>query len=97
MSNVRKPARPSDRRKPASEVFEFEGADGKIYTLPRFGSWPAGLTRRLRKLGEPDATFTLLEEVASEEALRALDEVSQDRFNEIIAAWSGEEGASLGE
>lgn len=83
----------SNTRKVQTDTFTFKGADGKSYELPRFGSWPSGVTRRLRKLPEPDATFTLLEEVASPEALAALDDVSQERFNEIISEWTG--GADL--
>lgn len=89
--------RPQDHKKPASQdVFEFEH-HGRTYTLPKFGSWSAGLVRRVRKLSDVDATFTILEEVADEETLAAIDSMSTDRFNELQQDWAEHAGVSLGE
>jgi len=86
-----------DRKKLSTEdVFTFEH-DGRTYTLPKFGSWSAGLMRRIRKLSDVDATFTILEEVADAETLAAIDSMSLDEFNELQQAWAEHAGVSLGE
>lgn len=89
--------KPQDRKKPAAEdVFTFEH-DGRMYTLPKFGSWSAGLMRRIRKLSDMDATFTILEEVADTKTLAAIDSMSLDDFNALQKAWADHAGVTLGE
>ena len=88
---------PQDHKKPGDEDgFEFEH-DGRTHTLPRFGSWSAGLVRRVRKLADVDATFTILEHVADPEALAAIDSMSLDEFNQLQRDWADHAGVSLGE
>src|SRR5690554_32376 len=89
--------KPQDRKKPAAEdAFEFEH-DGKTYTLPKFGTWSAGLVRRVRKLPDVDATFTILEEVADPETLAAIDAMGLDEFNQLQQDWADHGGVTLGE
>lgn len=89
--------KPQDRKKPATEdVFTFEH-DGKTYALPKFGSWSTGLMRRIRKLSDVDATFTVLEEVADAKTLAAIDSMSLDEFNALQKAWADHAGVTLGE
>lgn len=89
--------KPQDHKKPAGEnVFEFEHG-GETYTLPRFGGIKQGLIRRIRKLSDVDATFTILEEVASPETLEALDDMTGDEFNAVIREWMEHSGVTLGE
>jgi len=89
--------KPQDHRKPADEDrFEFEH-NGRTYSLPRFGTWPAGLMRRIRKLSDVDATFTILEEVADTKTLAAIDSMSLDEFNALQQAWADHAGVTLGE
>ncbi|HEX5541110.1 MAG TPA: hypothetical protein VFX60_06040 [Micromonospora sp.] len=95
MSTARK--KPQDRKKPdAEDVFEFEHG-GETYTLPRYGSIKPGLIRRIRKLSDLDATFTILEEVANADALAALDDMSMDEFNQVQRDWLEHSGITLGE
>ncbi|MFA5712302.1 hypothetical protein [Mycolicibacterium sp.] len=89
--------KPQDHRKPADEDrFTFDH-DGKTYSLPRFGSWSAGLVRRVRKLPDVDATFTILEEVADPETLAAIDAMDLDEFNRLQQDWAEHGGVTLGE
>jgi len=89
--------KPQDRKKPSTEdVFTFE-YEGNWYTLPKFRSWSAGLMRRIRKLSDVDATFTVLEEVADAKTLAAIDSMSLDEFNALQQAWVDHAGVSLGE
>lgn len=89
--------KPQDRKKPAAEdVFTFEH-DGEAYSLPKFGSWSAGLVRRVRRLRDVDATFTILEEVADPETLAAIDSMSLERFDQLQRDWADHAGVSLGE
>ena len=79
------------------DVFHFEH-NGRSYTLPRFGKWKAGLTRRIRKLGEVDAMFTILEEVADEETLAAIDDMDETQLAQLIESWVEHAGGvTLGE
>ena len=94
MSTARK--QPQDRRKPDDEVYEFEH-NGETYTLPPYKSIKPGLIRRVRKLSDMDATFTILEEMAPPESLAALDDMTQERFDEVIAGWLEHSGVTLGE
>ena|SRR5690554_6166340 len=89
--------KPQDHKKSVAEdVFEFEHG-GETHTLPRFGSWSAGLVRRVRKLSDVDATFTILEEVADEAALAAIDSMDLDEFNRLQQDWMEHGGVTLGE
>lgn len=78
------------------DVFTFEW-NGKTYTLPKFGNWPMGLFRRVRKLDDADATFTILETVASPEVLAVIDEMTPDEFGKVMSDWQAHAGVTLGE
>jgi len=78
------------------DVFTFEW-NGKTYTLPKFGNWPMGLFRRVRKLDDVDATFTILEAVASPEVLAVIDEMTPDEFGKVMSDWQAHAGVTLGE
>lgn len=89
--------KPQDHRKPADEDrFEFEH-NGRTYSLPRFGTWPSGLVRRVRKLSDMDATFTILEEIADPDTLAAIDEMTLEQFNKFEKDWAAHAGVTLGE
>lgn len=89
--------KPQDHKKPAAEdAFEFEH-DGETYTLPKFGSWSAGLVRRIRKMSDVDASFTIIEQVAEPDALAAIDAMTLEEFNQLQQDWADHAGVSLGE
>lgn len=95
MSTTRK--QPQDRRKPADEdLYEFEH-NGERYTLPPYKSIKPGLMRRVRKLTDMDATFTILEEIAPKDTLAALDDMTMERFDEVITGWLEHSGITPGE
>ena len=85
------------RKTPAEDdVFTFEWK-GKTYTLPKFGNWPMGLFRQVRRLDEVDATFTILEAVASPEVLAVIDKMTPDEFGKVMSDWQAHAGVTLGE
>lgn len=96
--------KPQDRKKSKEELayhsFEY---DGETYTFE--GSLSVltkpGFVRKNRNKDQVDILFTLLEEIAGEEALAVIDDMESDEFekfaeglNESIEAY---QGASLGE
>src|SRR5690606_5381085 len=88
---------PKDHKKPADEdVYEFEH-NGETYTLPPYKSIKPGLMRRVRKLTDMDATFTILEEIAPKDTLAALDDMTMERFDAVITGWLEHSGITPGE
>jgi len=93
------PKNPQDRRSKAetsTEPFKFT-RDGETHELPPFASIKAGMLRRFRKLGDLDAAFSILEELADEDALAALDDLALDEFNDVVSDWMAHVGVSPGE
>jgi len=94
MSTARKP---QDRKKPAREdVFEYTH-NGRTFTLPPYKSIKSGTIRRLRKLPATDFAFTLLEELADEDALAVIDDMDTEEFEAMNRAWMEHSGITLGE
>lgn len=91
--------KPSARNKPAAEshLFTFEH-DGKTYTFEedfskvRSPRW----LRANRRRDELDLAFTILEEIAGEEALEAIDDMTEEEFIALAKRLNREMGASLG-
>lgn len=95
MSTTRK--RPQDHKKPAREdVFEYTH-NGRTFTLPPYKSIKSGTIRRLRKLPATDFAFTLLEELADEDALAVIDDMDTEEFEAMNRAWMEHSGITLGE
>lgn len=78
--------------------FTFEH-DGKTYTFEkgfeevRSPRW----LRANRRRDELDLAFTILETIAGDEALEAIDSMSEDEFTDLAKRLNKEMGASLGE
>jgi hypothetical protein len=89
--------KPQDHQEKAPDTFEWDAPDGSVITLPSMSRLSAGLLRKTRKLEFVDAFFTILEGVASEEALAQVDKLELSDFNRLVEAWQGQDGASLGE
>lgn len=69
------------------ELFHFKGNDGKDYTLPK--KVKSGQLRRA-SLGSRDnlqMMFMLTTEVASADALGALDDLDNDQFTQVTSDW----------
>ena len=93
------PATPQDHKRPkaetASEPFSFEH-NGESFTLPPASSIKAGMLRRFRKLDDLDVAFSILEEIADDEALAALDDMGIAEFNEVVSDWQSHIGVDPG-
>lgn len=81
-----------------SKTFTHTLRSGKSVTLPAFASaMTFGRARRLRKLSESEQVFTMLEEIADEDTLAALDEMDSEETEEFFTAYAESSGANLGE
>lgn len=70
----------------SEEVFEFTGKDGKKYKLPK--KFKSGVLRKARKAkDEMDYFFTILESVADDKTLDALDEFDHEELGELALEW----------
>lgn len=72
----------------------IEGVD---IVLPSLSYLKPGLVRRIRRLGDVDAMYTLLELSLSPEALATIDDMDPDAYHELLEAWRKHSGLSLGE
>lgn len=68
-----------------SDLFGFTH-DGKTYTFERPLSVVTrpGWLRKNRRRDELDLAFTILEEIAGDEALDAIDKMGDDEFRELM-------------
>lgn len=79
----------------SASKFEFE-VNKKKYSLPHFADLPTGAVRKSRKADDPmDQAFTLIEAVADEETLAAIDSMSSKDFGQMIGDWA--QGSTPGE
>lgn len=84
----------TDKKTP--ETFSFEH-DGKTFhfehSLDKVRK--PGWLRKNRRRDEMDLAFTILEEVAGDEALEAIDEMDQDEFIALMSRLNDEINASF--
>lgn len=71
--------------------------NGETFWLPPLKAVKSGIIRRTRSLDPVDAMFTVMEAVASPEALEALDDMDVDEMTETTSKWQAHSGVSLGE
>ncbi|WP_282778314.1 MULTISPECIES: hypothetical protein [unclassified Nocardia] len=79
------------------EKFTYTARNGKKITLPRFDNIPFGVIRKLRKEGETEQFFGLIEGVCSAKDLTVIDAMSQAEVREVMTAWQRESAVELGE
>lgn len=65
--------------------------------LPSLSYLKPGLIRRLRRLSDVDAVYTLMELVLSAEALAAVDEMDPEQYARMLEDWRTHSGVALGE
>ncbi|MET8774017.1 hypothetical protein ABZV58_03215 [Nocardia sp. NPDC004654] len=65
--------------------------------LPSLSYLKPGLIRRIRRLGDVDAMYTLLELTLPAEALAAIDDMDPDEYHALLEAWRTHSGVNLGE
>ncbi|WP_282777287.1 MULTISPECIES: hypothetical protein [unclassified Nocardia] len=75
----------------------FYRVNGVEIQLPSLSYLKPGVVRRIRRLSDVDAMYTLLEMSLSPEALAALDDMDPDAYHEMLEAWRAHSGISLGE
>lgn len=75
----------------------FYRVNGIEIQLPSLSYLKPGLVRRIRRLGDVDAMYTLLELTLAPEALAALDNMDPDAYREMLEDWRAHSGISLGE
>ncbi len=73
--------------------------DGKTITLPKFGNFPFGVIRKIRKLEDEEQFYSLLELVTKDDpdTLDVIDSMYADDVAELVTAWQEDAGVSLGE
>lgn len=81
---------------PVLDDFEFTH-NGETYTLPSFATLKAGLIRRVRNMDKADGLFAVIEEVANEDTLAAVDDMTMTEFGDMLRNWQRHAGVSLGE
>lgn len=98
------PKQPQDHKLKAAEAdalktpFTYEGADGETYTLPHFSPTDAGLTAgdlRKNRHNEMELLYIIVEALADEDQLEALDALGVERFGEVMQEWQKAAGADL--
>ncbi|WP_216917516.1 hypothetical protein OG225_07435 [Nocardia sp. NBC_01377] len=65
--------------------------------LPSLSYLKPGLVRRIRRMHDIDALYTLIEMTVSAEALAILDDLDQRTFQALLDEWRVHSGVSLGE
>lgn len=73
--------------------------DGKTISLPKFGEFPFGVIRKIRKLTDEEQFYSLLELVTKNDpdTLDVIDEMYADDIVALVEAWQEDAGVSLGE
>ncbi|WP_280358118.1 hypothetical protein [Nocardia otitidiscaviarum] len=65
--------------------------------LPSLSYLKPGLVRRIRRLNDVDALYTLMELTLPVPALQAIDDMDPDEYQTFLNAWRAHSGISLGE
>lgn len=95
------PKKPQDRQPKQAhpspdESFEFDH-HGETFTLASADTLTAGFARKNRKLSPDDQLFTVLEALADDEALAAIDSMNKAEFEEFQRVFFAHSGIELGE
>lgn len=80
----------------ALEKFTYKH-DNKKIELPKFDQLPFGAIRKIRKEGEEEQFFLLIETVADEKSLGIIDTMSMEQISKLVTAWQKDGGVGLGE
>ena len=80
-----------------TEQFHHTTDAGVEITLPRFSNVPAGVIRKLRKANNLDFMFGVLEAVADEATIGAIDALGMDEVSRLATAWQKDGNVTAGE
>ena len=78
-----------------TEQFHWTAPSGAEIVLPYMDKIKTGVIRKARKLDDTDAMFTIIESVADEATLAAIDDLDTSELNDLAEAW--QKGSPLGE
>lgn len=81
----------------ALENFHYTAEDGTKLVLPKFSSVKSGIIRKLRKEGELEVLYGVLEAMADEATLAQTDELSAPELVKMFRAWQEDAGVTAGE
>ncbi|MDO8308562.1 MAG: hypothetical protein Q7V58_09455 [Actinomycetota bacterium] len=81
----------------ALEKFHYTTPAGVKVILPKFASLPFGVMRKVRKEGEAESMFAIIEELADPKALEQLDKMNMIEIRDLFAAWMEDSKVTLGE
>lgn len=76
--------------------FRYTTRAGQVIELPALASMPAGLARRTRHMDQDAAFWTIMEELADENTLAALDALPSGEFSTFAQAWGEHSGQPAG-
>lgn len=71
--------------------------EGTEIRMPSLTYLKPGLIRRIRRLGDVDAFYTLMELVLDEETLAVVDDMDPDAYAKMLEQWREHSGVTLGE
>lgn len=76
------------------EKFHHTLPDGYELELPQFENIDVGIIRKIRKLGQIDQIFTLIEHYLTEEDLEHFDKMQRNELEAFAKAWR--DGSAVG-
>ncbi|MFE3051604.1 hypothetical protein [Nocardia sp. NPDC059239] len=71
--------------------------DDREIRLPSLANLKPGIVRKVRRLGEVDAMFTMMEMTLDEDALALVDDMESEVFEDMCDKWRKHSGIDLGE
>lgn len=80
-----------------NEKFHYTLSDGHELVLPKFEDISVGVVRKIRKLGQADQIFTLIEHYLDEADLVHFDAMQRSELEEFAEAWRKGSAVSPGE
>lgn len=87
-----------DTDNPGKVKDDFVGKVGDVeIRLPSLSYLKPGLIRRIRRMHDIDAMYTLIELTVTPAALAALDSMDQDEYQALLDEWRVHSGVGLGE
>ncbi|MBF6459802.1 hypothetical protein IU433_12220 [Nocardia puris] len=66
-------------------------------SLPSLTYLKPGIVRRVRRMDNIDAMYTVMELLLDPDVLELIDEMDPEDYEELLAAWREHSGLSLGE
>ncbi|PPH51198.1 hypothetical protein [Rathayibacter sp. AY1E1] len=79
------------------EKFHHTAPSGYEFVLPRFENIPMRVIRDTYKLQGVEQTFTMLEQILTEEQFEQVLDLDQGQFNDLMKAWKGKSEVEPGE